>query len=335
MQLYKPMLKQAFQVSWRNKFLWFFGLFAVLFSSGGAYNLGFSNLEKVESQGMWLTNIKTMVQDWPFKFQMINLEEVWSLFSLSGMLLMLFILAIAIFFIWLAVASQGALIYGAAEAIKERNNKFNEVFKHGMQKFWPVFLLHIIFNIILFIILVLLSLPFFILFMVSASSVVWQSILVILSFVVWVPVAIIFSIVIQYALIYIVNENRHIGEALSKAISLFIKNWIVSLETGFVLFFLNLVTGLALVVALVFVALPFIMLGMIAVQVASNTFLWLVITLGLLTFIVSMFWYGAFWNVFSTMVWIILFERITKGLVYSKILRWAVMLTGQKKIENE
>ncbi len=331
MQLYRPMLKQALRIAWRNKFLWFFGLFAVLFGNGGAYNLGFSNLKKVESQGMWLNNIKAMVQNWSLKFSMIDLNDLWSSISLSGIFLVLIIIILVVFFIWLAVISQGALIYGAAKATKELENKFNEVFKHGINKFWPVFLLDIVFNAILLIILILLSLPFFILFMSTTSSVLWQSILVVLSFIVWVPIAIMFSIIIKYALIYSVNENRHIGEALNKALHLFIKNWLVSLETGFILFLLNLITGLLLAVVLVFIALPFVILGMIAAQLASNSFLWLIIILGLLTFIALVLWYGAFWNVFSTTVWIILFERIHNGVIYSKILRWATILTGHKK----
>ncbi len=334
MQLYRPMLKQALRITWRNKFLWFFGLFAVLFGNGGAYNLGFSNLKKVESQGMWLNNIKTMTQNWSLKFNAIDLNNLWSSVSISGFFLVLIIFIVAVFFVWLAVVSQGALIHGATEKIREKESKFNEVFKYGITKFWAVLLLDVIFNVILFVILVLLSLPFFILFMSAVGSVLWQSILIVLSFIVWVPLAIMFSIIIKYALIYSINENKHISEALSSALTLFAKNWIVSLETGFILFLLNLITGLLLGVVLIFIALPFIILALIAVQLASNGFLWLVITLGLLTFIALVFWYGAFWNVFSTTTWIILFEKINEGTVYSKILRWANIFASDKKRES-
>ncbi len=323
MKLYRPIIKEAFKIAWRNRFLWFFGLLAALVGSGGAYNLGAGNLSRVETYGVWLEHLKSFLLNWRFRFHGPNLSEAWSVFGMSGLFLILAGIFIFIFLLWLAVSAQGALAYGSGEVASGRQTNFQAVFKRGTEKFWQVLLLDIIFNFGLVVVLILFTLPFFILYMSAVEDTTWKALLIIVSFVVWVPLAVVFSIVIRYALIYCVNQEKKISEALSKAFNLFIKNWLVSLEVGFILFFLNLITGLLMAILLVFAALPFALLAIVAIQLSSATFLWLVVVLGILTFVALIFLYGAVWNVFVMAVWVLLFERITKGVVYSKILRWA------------
>jgi hypothetical protein len=334
MQLYRPMLKTALSITWRFKYLWFFGLFAALLGNEGAFNLGVKNLNKVESQAMWLTNFRRAIDTWHFNFSFSRLSEMLKIIDIWGVLLICLILAVSIFLLWLAVSSQGALVYGARQALRDKTGLFSEAIKRGSSKFWPVLLLNILLNLAIFVSLGLVSLPFVILF-IGTSAAIWQSIVVVLSFIVLVPLAIVLSLIMRYALIYIVAEDKHLGEAIGQAWHLFIKNWIVSLETGLLLFLLNILTGLALVIIMIFVALPFVILGMIAGQVAMGGLLWLVVTLGILTFIILMFLYAATWNVFQMTTWVILFEKISSGSVYSKLLRWAVWLTSGKKEEGE
>ena len=334
MRLYRPMLKQAVAITWRNKVLWFFGLFSALLTSGGAYNIGLGNFEKVEAQGLRLNNFKNFLQHWTLNFGSggkIDIMDVWQTVGIWGIFLMLIILAVVVFLFWLAVSSQGALVFGLGRTVEKKEFNFNQLFRQGMHKFWAVLLLNLIFGVVLLTALLLLSLPFFILFMSTSQTVIWQSILVVLSFLVWVPLAAVLFIIIRYALIYTVNQEEHVGEALSKAFSLFAKNWIVSLETALLLFVLNLISGLVLALAMIFVAVPFVMLAIIAVQLSSSMFFWLVILCGALVFITILFLYGALWNVFSMANWVILFDKIQQGPVYSKIWRWAINLSGHKK----
>ncbi len=331
MKVYRPIIKEAFKISWRNKFLWFFGLFAALIGSGGAYNLGAGNLGKVETYGIWLSDFKAFLLNWQFNLKGFSLSEVWTNFGISGLFFMLAGILILVFLLWLAVSAQAGLAYGSGEIVNGRKTNFQAVFKRGTEKFWQVLLLNIIFNFGLLVVLIIFALPFFILYMSATDDSLWQTMLILVSFVVWVPLAVVFSIIIRYALIYCVNKGEKLGEALSKGVELFGKHWIVSLEVGLILFFLNLITGLAMAILMVFVALPFVLLGAIAVQLSSATFFWLVVILGVLTFVALLFVYGAVWNVFVMTVWVLLFERITKGVVYSKILRWANSLVGSQQ----
>ncbi len=337
MKIYRPIIKEAWKIAWRNKFLWFFGLLAALLGSGGAYNLGFSNLNKVENYGVWLHNLKMTVLHGQFHMRGPNVAEAWSAVGVSGIFFMLLAVAIFIFLLWLAVSAQAGLAYGTAELAEGRQTNFQAVFKKGTAKFWPVLVLNVIFNFGLLVALMLLATPFFILYMTAANDLLWQSLLIVVSFVVWVPLAIVFAIITRYALFYCVNKGMKVGEALSRAAALFAKNWLTSLEMALLLFFLNIISGLIIAVLMILVALPFVLLAAIAVQFASTTLFWLVVVLGILTFVMALFLYGAVWNVFVMAMWVLLFEKLTKGVVYSKIVRWVNRLAslGSKQALDE
>ena len=331
MQLYRPMLKNALSITWRYKYLWFFGLFAALLGNGGAFNYGIKNFSKVESQGVWLTNLSESLKSWKFGFGKIDWYGIFTNFDLWGAVLFLLVIVVGLFLLWLSIASQGALVYGIKAA---KTQFFNEALRHGSKKFWPLLLVNIILAVAIAVLMAIFNLPFVILYLNTGGNVLWQTVIVILSFIVWVPVTIIFYLIAQYAVIYIVNYDKHIAQAIKDAWLLFAKNWIVSLEAGFLLLLINIITSILLVAVVIVLALPFIMLGLLASALASSGFLWFVIILGILTFIALLFLYGAAWNVFQVSVWIQLFERITGGVVYSKILRWAVALTGGKSAQS-
>ena len=44
MRLYRKIFSQAWRTTWHNKYLWFFGLFAILFGGGGEHEILFRGL---------------------------------------------------------------------------------------------------------------------------------------------------------------------------------------------------------------------------------------------------------------------------------------------------
>ncbi|MFH1890841.1 MAG: hypothetical protein ABIJ91_04760 [Candidatus Kuenenbacteria bacterium] len=329
--IYRPILKQALKITWKFKYLWFFGLFAALFGNGGVFNLILNNIQIVENQGVFLQGLRELGNSFSWSNASANLSSVFLSFDFLGTLIFVVFLVLIAFFIWLSIVSQGAVVFGISRAMKSDDKLFAKAFRKGSVKFWPVFLLNILMKIVLFIIILIIGLPFIIVYLKGAESMVVQSFYIILAFIVLVPLAAILSFLIKYAVIYVVNEDNHVGLALKNAWNLFSKNWIVSIEMAAVLFLINVLTSFLLVVVIVFIALPFIMLGMLASYLASSAFFWLVVTLGILTFIAVLFWYGALLNVWQMSNWIILFEKISYNKVYSKILRLGTALTSRKK----
>jgi hypothetical protein len=57
---YRPILKKAWHIAWRFKYLWFFGLFAALLGTGGMYNVNLS-VDEASNQGNWLMGLKSFL----------------------------------------------------------------------------------------------------------------------------------------------------------------------------------------------------------------------------------------------------------------------------------
>ena len=332
--IYRPILKQALSITWQFKHFWFFGLFAALLGNGGVFNLIFNNIQIVENQGVFLLGFKDFIRTFSFSKLSSSLSSLFLAFDFWVVLFFVVILMAIVFFIWLSIVSQAAIVFCIKRALKNSNGLFTEAFRMGTHKFWPVFLLNILMKVILFVATLIISLPFIIVFLKGVESAALQTGHVILTFLVLVPFAAVLSFLVKYATIFVVNENEHVGLAIKNAWQLFIKNWIVSIEMALLLFLVNILSSILLVVVIIFVSLPFVMLGMIASYIASNTFFWLVVTLGILTFITILFFFGALLNVWQTANWVILFEKILHSDVYSKILRFGAALTSGKKLET-
>ena len=43
MSFYRNILKQAWKITWRNKYLWWLGIFAALLGNGGEFEILFNN----------------------------------------------------------------------------------------------------------------------------------------------------------------------------------------------------------------------------------------------------------------------------------------------------
>ena len=113
--IYRSILKQAVNIARKFKYLWFFGLFAALAGNGGIYNIGINNFDKVESQGIFLNDLKEGLKN--LQFRLFNWEGIWTNISFWEVIFLVVILAVVVFLIWLSFSSQGALVWGIRQAL--------------------------------------------------------------------------------------------------------------------------------------------------------------------------------------------------------------------------
>ncbi len=131
--IYRPILKKAWLITWRFKYLWFFGLFAALLGSGGIYNFDLS-IDKASDQGTWLLQLKELFSGNAFGDLGAGAAATGGV-NIWLIILFLAVAALGIFLFWLSVVSQGALIHGAREANQGRTLFFSEAFDKGRKKF--------------------------------------------------------------------------------------------------------------------------------------------------------------------------------------------------------
>jgi len=337
MPLYRRILSQAWKMTWQNKYLWFFGLFALLFCTGGEYNIlvrifsGNINqpmmpaFQRFSETGIFspkiFSNIGTIMNNDPAAF-------------LKVILVFIIVAVLSVFLIWLSVVSQAALVslvsslagkkISAAKqgaVAKNISDNFRNNILRGHNKFWPVFGLNVINKLVVYAAFVLVSLPIVLTMGKSQPSVV--IILYVLAFIVFVPAALSLSFIFKYAIAYTVIKGSKFKDALNSALELFKENWLISLEMSFILFILNFAVSLVVILLVLSLVIPFVFLAITAANIIGSAAYVLAIILELIIILSIIILSGSVISTFQIASWTGLFvELINKGGV-SKIIRIA------------
>lgn len=318
MTFYRSIFKQAWELTWRNKYLWWLGIFAALLGNGGELEILFNNTGSNPGQALfpaWQSIGSTGVFSYKTWANIGGLFRQDTLNMAVFLFLILLILAVLLLLVWLVIVSQAAIVSGAAALIRQKKNSLKESWSAGRLNFWPVLALNIIIKAVVYILLIAISLPAIFFRGVNAS------IFYILALIVTVPVVIILSFIMKYAIAYAVINKMKIGQALRKSWQLFGRNWLVSFEMAIFLFFINLLVGLAAVLLILTLAVPFSFLGMIFYYALAVAGSWLIAALAFVGFILIVTVVGAALAVFQIASWTSLFLKLDKNDGASKLVR--------------
>ncbi|MDP2709347.1 MAG: hypothetical protein Q8O93_04900 [bacterium] len=319
MSLYRTILKQSWQLTWRNKYLWIFGVFAALLGNGGELEILFNNIGANPGQalfpswhraipsglfsGQTLSNIGLLLKQDTFNIILL-------------LLACLIMLAVFIFLVWLVVVSQAALVNNSAALINQKKVAFKDGLNAGILNFWPVLALNIILKAAVYILMALIALPLILSGGNFAANIFYAVALVIM-----VPVAIVMSFIMKYAIAYVVINGSGIFEAIKRSWLLFGRNWLISFEMAVILFLINLLAGLVIILVVLTLAVPFLFLGLIFYYSFSLAGSWLIAALAFASFLIIVVTLGAALAVFQIASWTGLFLELDKRGGVSKISR--------------
>lgn len=319
MPFYRIILKQAWDLTWRNKYLWWFGIFAALLGNGGELEILFNNTGGDPSQALFPAWQKIVSTGLFSGHTLANIEILFKQDTLNMFLVLitlLIVLLVGIFFIWLVIVSQASIVNNSAAIIKQKKHNIRDGLDAGILNFWPVLGLNVIIKAIIYILLVAISLP--VIFWQGNFSV---KIFYIFALIIILPVAIILSFIMKYAIAYVVIYKKRILSAIRHSFRLFKKNWLISFEMAVILFFINLLIGLSIVLAILILAVPFLFLGLIFFYAFSAVGSWLIAVLAFATFLFIIVSAGAALSVFQISSWTGLFLELDKKGGNSKIVR--------------
>ncbi|MCK5211261.1 hypothetical protein KAJ89_01020 [Candidatus Parcubacteria bacterium] len=321
MTLYRDILGQSLKSAWHNKYLWFFGLFAALLGNAGEFellfrgfngktNAFFPGLERLSETGIFSLQIfKSLAQ--------LSRQDPFSLFLALGVLLL--IVLVSLFLMWLAITSQVALVHSAGRMRANKKHNFKESLNVGTKKFWPVFGLNIVFRVAVYTLFIVLSLP--IISSLGKVDLALSSSLYIVSFILFIPISIIFSFIIKYAIAFVVIKEVGFLRAITQGWKLFVKNWLVSLEMAFLLFFINFLVGAALILVFLIISIPFFFMALLFAKFAFIFNFWAMVMVATVVYIVFIVLTGSFLSAFQITSWTSLFvELVSRGGV-SKLIR--------------
>lgn len=331
--IYRSIFKNAWQILWKAKYLWLFGLLSVLVSNSGEVNLTIDNITSLNEQNSMLRDLNVYYKDGILGNFATNWNTFWQTFNSTSTLLIILIAIGFLALLWLAVVSRAALITGGYKEYRKQAIGFSSAFKVGYQNFWKFLGVIVLGKLVLALVFVIFGLPLAWAY-ISTSSSVWQIIFTIIAFIILIPLAIIISFLVKYAEIFIITEKENILSAINCAWKVFKKNWIVSIEMAILVFLITLVVGVALFLAVILLAIPVSLLFYVFYLLNVKGILMLGITVALALFILLVLWIGAMLSVFRATAWVILVDRLNNGVVLPKLMRW-IGGAVNKEAENE
>ncbi len=327
---YRTIIKNAWGQIKTHKWLWLFGLFAALLGNGGEVDVLFQN-NKLTNAPLFLNNLKDNFARLDLNAVKDGIYTALSTTPLISVLSLAITLIFILLFVWLVTVSQGALIEGASKLDDNKKINFKEALNKGVEKFWSILGLNIATRFILYFILIILSIPFAMLYLFNSSPNA-ITFITLLAFILLVPIAIILSFILKYAFAYVIIKNQPAVPAFVLSWRLFATNWLISIEMAILLFLINMVVGVLLVIAIVLLVLPFLGLIILMILLQNQVGLNIAIGLGMLISLMLLLFTGAGLSAFQYSAWTILFQKLISGKKYPKLIR---LTAGKEKNINK
>ncbi len=294
---YGYVLKRAWEIIWKFKVLWIFGILASCGQAGssGGGNSGF----RFSSQD---SNVSPQIQQF---FNQLNPTII----TLLVILAVVFIIVLVVLAILLGTVGRVGLIRGAVKAEQGAEKlTFAELWRDGLTYFWRVFGLNLLIGLVIFFGILLLV------FMGIALSIGTLGIFLICLIpliCLFIPLMWLLTIIIEQANVALVVENLDIIAAIKRGWQVFIDNIGSMLLMGLILIVgINLIGGLIIGLPLLAVAAP-AALGIatgVTVSIRNGLILSGVLFLIYLPFLLAL---SGILRAYIQSAWTLTFQRLT------------------------
>lgn len=328
MFLYRDILKRSAKITWKNKYLWFFGLFASLLAGTGRVNLSFSGQGDEWKNSIFgsLGNFFGYGEANGFVYNMMLYFKHDPVATTIFLIFFVITCFLFLFLFWMAVVSQAGLVSDSVKIIKSgKNTESSATIASGMnagtKKFWPVAGINIITAVLAFLFAALAGAP---LVFVPVGEAFELMFLYIALFVILVPLILVVSFLGKYAVCFSVIKGKKFMDSLEDAIKLFSKNWLISLEMALVMFFIDFIAIFVIGFVILLLAVPYLFASIALAMIFSQAIFWLAVVAGLVLALIIVIIGGSILTTFHTVAWTDIFVNLTekKGSL-AKIVRLA------------
>jgi len=317
MNFYRDIFKKAWLITWKNKYLWFFGLFAVLLGNGGEYDFLF-NFLGVNNDGGVSSGLGGLAQTGILSRQILpNLARAFVNDPVTFLIIIIvfFVIAVLIcFLVWLIVVSQTALINNTAKIIGGKDSSFKEGIEVGVKKFWPVLGMNIVQKVLIYLFIFILGLS---LFYGSLGTSIFYQIL----FFIFLLISLAISFLIKYSLAFLIIKDRNFRDSITEGWLLLKRNWLITLEIAVLIIAISFLVIVASALVLFTLSTPVLFIAMLFLKLQSTIGFWVIASIGFILVAALLMLVGAILATFQTAVWVNLYVELISGGGTSKILR--------------
>ena len=288
---YLEIIKKAWAITWKNRYLWWFGFFVIL-GGGGSVNYFFNSGEDKKLDPAQNEKI--------LEFFSQNIHWVITLAIVVFLLLIIFFI--------LNTLGRGALITSIEKNIKGQVSNFKSGWKDGKKNFWKIFIIDFSLGLFIFLTLLILIAPVAILFL--NKNYIIGGILTFLAILIFIPIAILTSYLKTYSYLYSILGKINFWPAVENAYNLFAKNFWASIILSLIFIPLGIVLMLIILALVPFLLLIFLILGTIGYLALGKITAIIISAIGLVIFFLYAIFVKSIYEVFSQAIWILFFHEI-------------------------
>jgi hypothetical protein len=135
-------------------------------------------------------------------------------------------------------------------------------------------------------------------------------ILLLIALMIFIPLSVVVFFLAIYSRRYAVIKNNKFVESAKKSFKLFTGNLIPNILMGIIVSLIGFLATLAFAFITITIAIPFIFLGFASYLIAKGIGVALVVTLGVLLFIVAVAFFNAIMSTFQSTVWTLTFRAL-------------------------
>ncbi len=296
---YFGIVKRAYYITLKNKFLWIFGILA------GGYG-GFRGFS------INLPTYQTGSADWTKFTSGLNstdLSDFWVNYSgiILAILVIFFIFAIICFI--LNIISQGALVGSVDKLDKKEKVNFKSGFGIGWHNFWRIWGVAITYLLMILMSLIILIVPITVAIVAGSYifALVWGILIFFLCLTFWILIA----LISPFSLRVVVLKKLGIFESIRDSLHFFRDNWLKIVVMYLLLFAISIGFGIALGLAILIIGGILLALGFGVWLASPIVAIVYGIIVGMAVFVVILIVSGAF-NTFYSGVLTITYRKLAK-----------------------
>jgi hypothetical protein len=286
---YSDILKKSWKITWKNKFLWWFGLFLAL---GGGININFPG-------GDWGKQLNGVG---------VSMDVIFKEHMILLVLLLILIVLIMLTLLVFKILVYAGIIRSLNAIEKNEQGGFKRGLAAGKKYFWKLLAVSLLAGLFVVCIAVVLALPVAVLFYLK--SVVFGGLATFFAILIFIPVIVMVSYVAKYARYYIVLSELEIRDSLEAGYFLFRKNIFESIVMSFFFIPIVFLLGFALLILLVCMAVIFIAIGLLLYIFILKAGAIVVLAAGIVLFLMAALAAGSVYQVFYQTVWFLFFKEI-------------------------
>ncbi|MBI2552477.1 hypothetical protein HYW17_04235 [Candidatus Uhrbacteria bacterium] len=304
--LYRHILREAWKTTWNYKRFWALGLLAVFWGDLGAYQTFNQALERLPGPG-FLAGASSLL----LPFAGLNFWQFAVLLGLSFIAL-----AVMAALLVLVTAARGGLIWALAKtASPGRKESIPALLKRGARAFFPLLGIGLLTRLDILLYWFLIN-P-----LVAQGPSPLTFTLFLLAFVLVTLLSLILSFLGIYAAVLVILDGHTFLQSLREAFSIFAQHWLVSIELALILYFITLLVGVGVLLAMFALGIPLLLAGSIAVFLNVPALLWVIVAVGAAAYLAALLLIGSAFVTFQYASWVLLFMRLREEGATAKIIR--------------